>query len=287
VSLTVLATTGSVPGQDNYITEIYSWNATSQSYELEDAYEAHIALKVPVHAYAIGKGYLSLYSRGDLHKYSSAYHPPDEKPSHVAALEGDSKPRVRVASGWGPLFLCGPGHKGLTATAKGTLITDTPNKYELKGKGKLDDHSGGESGSAGGVGGGTSPVSGSGGWVDDTTSFRVGVLDIRPSAPSEGTGSDPGDSGGDPGSESNDPPPADNTPNCPDCTSDCSSPCACSNSGTCGGTVSTPPSGSTPPSSTPPPGPIMVQCDNCSESYDSKNPDEVGYHRFGACYYTP
>ena len=43
-------------------------------------------------------------------------------------------------------------------------------------------------------------------------------------------------------------PPTDNTPNCQDCTSDCSSPCSCTNSGTCGGTVSTPPSGSTPPS---------------------------------------
>ena len=33
----------------------------------------------------------------------------------------------------------------------------------------------------------------------------------------------------------------DNTPNCQDCTSHCSSPCSCSNSGTCNGTVSTPP----------------------------------------------
>ena len=32
-------------------------------------------------------------------------------------------------------------------------------------------------------------------------------------------------------------PSTDNTPNCPDCTSDCSSPCSCSNSGTCNGTV--------------------------------------------------
>ncbi len=33
------------------------------------------------------------------------------------------------------------------------------------------------------------------------------------------------------------PTPTDGTPNCPDCTSDCSSPCSCTNSGTCGGTV--------------------------------------------------
>ena len=31
--------------------------------------------------------------------------------------------------------------------------------------------------------------------------------------------------------------PTDNTPNCPDCTSHCSSPCSCSTSGTCNGTV--------------------------------------------------
>lgn len=43
-------------------------------------------------------------------------------------------------------------------------------------------------------------------------------------------------------------PPTDNTPNCQDCTSHCSSPCSCTNSGTCNGTVTTPPSGgSTPP----------------------------------------
>ena len=32
-------------------------------------------------------------------------------------------------------------------------------------------------------------------------------------------------------------PPTDDTPNCPDCTSHCSSPCSCSTSGTCSGTV--------------------------------------------------
>ena len=38
----------------------------------------------------------------------------------------------------------------------------------------------------------------------------------------------------------------DSTPNCSGCTSHCSSPCSCSDSGTCNGTVTTPPSGSTP-----------------------------------------
>ena len=34
--------------------------------------------------------------------------------------------------------------------------------------------------------------------------------------------------------------PTDGTPNCPDCTTHCSSPCSCTNSGTCNGTASTP-----------------------------------------------
>ena len=44
------------------------------------------------------------------------------------------------------------------------------------------------------------------------------------------------------------PPSTDNTPNCQDCTSHCSSPCSCTNSGTCNGTVTTPP----PPKPEPP-----------------------------------
>lgn len=219
----VTASTDNVPGKDSFITEIYRWDTTSKSYKLVSRSNAHIALRVPVNAWAKGKGYLSVYSKGDLHRYSSAYPPPGESPVHVSALEGDSKPRVKVGWGVGPFFMSA-GYKGVTATAKGTLVTDTSNKYELKGEGKLDDHGGGGSGSVGGVGGGTSGTSGSGGWVDDSTSFRVSVLEVRPKRP-------------------------DNTPNCQDCTSDCSSPCSCTNSGTCGGTVSTPPSGgSTPPS---------------------------------------
>ena len=224
----VTASTQNVPGEDSFITEIYHWDTTTASYKKQSTSKAHIALRVPVNAWAHGKGYLSLYSRGDLHRYSSAYHPEDESPAHVSGLTGDSKTRVKVGSGFGPLFMMGDGYKGLTATATGTLVTDTSNKYELKGKGKLDDHGGGDSGSVGPVSGGTSGTSGSGGWVNDSTSFRVSVLDVRPKPP-------------------------DNTPNCQDCTSDCPSPCSCTNSGTCGGTVSTPPSGggSTPPSENP------------------------------------
>lgn len=44
-----------------------------------------------------------------------------------------------------------------------------------------------------------------------------------------------GGSGGSGGGGNNQP--TDNTPNCSGCTSDCSSPCSCTNSGTCGGTV--------------------------------------------------
>lgn len=48
------------------------------------------------------------------------------------------------------------------------------------------------------------------------------------------TGSTPPSSGGST-------PPTDDTPQCPDCTSDCVYPCLCGNSGSCGGTVTTPP----------------------------------------------
>ena len=58
----------------------------------------------------------------------------------------------------------------------------------------------------------------------------------RPSAPPS-TGTPP--SGG--GSTPPPPTPTDNTPNCQDCTSHCSSPCSCTNSGTCNGTVTAPP----------------------------------------------
>lgn len=205
---TVFATTDNVDGHDSFITEIYNWDTTSASYQLEDRFNAHIALRVPVHALAIGKGYLSLYSAGDLHRYSSAYHPPEESAAFVWALEGDAETRVRVASGWGPLFLCGNGYMGLTVTAEGTLITDTSNKYELRGKGKLDNHSGGESGSVGPVGGGTSGTSGTGVWVPNITSFRVSVVEFRPSPPStspstQGDGTDGSSSSSSPGCSNN------------------------------------------------------------------------------------
>ena len=53
--------------------------------------------------------------------------------------------------------------------------------------------------------------------------------------------------------------PTDGTPNCPDCTSHCSSPCSCSNSGTCNGAVYTPP----PPPPTPST-PTTVACGGAS-----------------------
>jgi len=86
----------------------------------------------------------------------------------------------------------------------------------------------------------------------------------------------------------------DNTPNCQDCTSDCSSPCVCSNSGTCGGTASSPP-----PSNNPTPKPKLVDCgrtackvkvshsdkhrvklcaSGCGNGYWSCNPSAVSWH---------
>lgn len=178
----VIATTGSVDGQDTYITEIYAWNPTSESYVLEDAYNAHISLKVPVTVTAGGKGKFSLFSEGDLHRYSSPYHPVDESPVHVRALTPASVTGVKVGWGW-PITIMGT-VEARKVTAVGTLKTDIPDKYELKGRGKVSTSSGGGSGSIGGAGGGTSSISGSGSWIPDKTSFRISVLDIRPPRPS-------------------------------------------------------------------------------------------------------
>ena len=52
------------------------------------------------------------------------------------------------------------------------------------------------------------------------------------------------------GSNPPSPSPSDNTPNCSGCTSHCSSPCSCSDSGTCNGTVADPP----------PPEPTTILC---------------------------
>ena len=179
----VIATTENVPGKDSFVTEIYRWNSTLEKYEIEDYYYAHIALRVPVSASAKGRGFFSLFAEGDLHKYSSAYHPPGETPSHVSTLSSENKTGIKVGSGW-PIIVFS-GLKSERVTATGTLVTDTSNKYEIKGKGKLSTSSGGDSGSAGPVGGGTSPVSGEGSWIYDTTSFRVSVIEIRPSRPDD------------------------------------------------------------------------------------------------------
>ena len=87
-----------------------------------------------------------------------------------------------------------------------------------------------------------------------------------------------GNSVGNPGNST----PSDETPNCPDCTSHCSSPCSCSNSGTCNGSVYTPPSTpSTPttPPTTPSP-PTTVACGGaawtgCADSVSSRTQHKV------------
>ena len=270
----VSPTTGSVAGQDTFITEIYYWNTATASYELEDAYQAHIKLEVPVTVVAQGKGYFSLWSEGDLHRYSSPYHHLDESPTHVSSLQSESVTRVKVGSGW-PIIIFS-GLKSKTVTAKGTLITDTPNKYEVKGRGKCGTSAGGGSASGGPLGGGTSAVSGSGGWVHETTSFRVSVLDVRPSPPSTPGSSTsgvstPGDSMPPTGST-----PSDDTPNCLDCSSDCSSPCSCSNSGTCGGTVVD----ATPNCSLCTAGcsACPTVCTHCNQTYDPGSIWDVDHH---------
>ena len=111
--------------------------------------------------------------------------------------------------------------------------------------------------------------------------------------------------------------PSDNTPNCPDCTSHCSSPCSCTNSGTCGGSVAYHPCGehettvsgdhslqasctSTDangnsctvtnfyacdnhshvyPTPPTPPTPTLVSCSRCDVSYDP-NSSEASQHTY-------
>ena len=60
--------------------------------------------------------------------------------------------------------------------------------------------------------------------------------------------------------------PTDNTPNCQDCTSDCSSPCSCSNSGTCGGTVT---------DNTPDCSYCTDGCSSCQSSSDDDDDDDT------------
>ncbi len=75
---------------------------------------------------------------------------------------------------------------------------------------------------------------------------------------------------------------SDDTPNCSDCTSHCSSPCSCSNSGTCNGSVYTPPSTpSTPPTPPPTPStPVIVACGGaawtgCTDPVSSRTEHKV------------
>ena len=88
-------------------------------------------------------------------------------------------------------------------------------------------------------GGGSQPPSGSGSQPPTGSG----------STPPTGSGSTPPSGGG----SNPPPPPTDNTPNCQDCTTHCSSPCSCTNSGTCNGTVAAPPP--------PEPEPTLVACE--------------------------
>ena len=75
-------------------------------------------------------------------------------------------------------------------------------------------------------------------------------------------------------------PPTDDTPNCQDCTSHCSSPCSCTNSGTCNGTVAAPPP--------PEPEPTLVACGRsaCTASVSSSTEHQSSPCAAGDTYYT-
>ncbi len=140
----------------------------------------------------------------------------------------------------------------LFASATGTVKTKNENKvggYKVTGKGYYEIGHGGD-----GIGLSVYNVAGSltlGGIDSETMSMPLDEVDqphfdiaiqCDPAEACSGNSSPP-PTGSAPPSDSTPPPPtpSDDTPNCQDCTSHCSSPCSCSNSGTCNGTVSTPP----------------------------------------------
>ena len=84
------------------------------------------------------------------------------------------------------------------------------------------------------------------------------------------------------------PTPTDNTPNCSDCTTHCNSPCNCTNSGTCNGTVTdnTPDcsyctSGCSSCDSDDDDG--LTTCGGCGVSYDPDSTSAVNLHRLRTC----
>ena len=76
------------------------------------------------------------------------------------------------------------------------------------------------------------------------------------------------------------PPPPDDTPNCPDCTNHCSSPCGCSNSGTCNGSVASPPPPPTPPTA---PSDNTPNCSYCTDGCSSCQSPATVYCARAAC----
>ena len=97
------------------------------------------------------------------------------------------------------------------------------------------------------------------------------------SPPNAGNGGGSGGGGG----GNNNPPPTDNTPNCQDCTSDCTSPCSCTNSGTCGGTVTD----NTPDCNDCTDGcsDCPVKCTSCGKTYDPDNRYDKMMHEAVEC----
>ena len=183
----ISASASALADHETYIIETYETVSQNEPTEIK---KAGYDLSVTVSASAAGKGYFSIHAAGDLHKYSSPHHPADETPSHVSALQGESQTRIKVGSGW-PIIIFN-GLKRAEVSARGELRTDSTGKYEVKGKGKVDTSAGGGSGSAGGAGAGTSAVSTTGDWVTDTTSFRVSVVEVRPSPPQKKAEADNG-----------------------------------------------------------------------------------------------
>ena len=185
VGPTVSAYTEALANHEFYTIETYEWDSKTKKYELLNRTSAGFALCTKAHCAAVGKGYFSIFAKGDLYAHTVRHPPPTAKPTHTGALRGESDTGIKVGSGW-PIIIFS-GLKSAAVTARGELKTTLTTQFDLVGQGKVDTRAGGGSASAGPVGGGSSASTGSTGWIKDTCTFRPFVVEIRPARPeSEG-----------------------------------------------------------------------------------------------------
>ena len=186
--------------------------------------------RVTFSATVYGKGNADVLATGN------AVHRADG--SHFKTLWGDVNSE-RVSSWW--LFNA---RETITAKAQKTIETSKESdvgSYKVTGTGYYKQAIGGDglsvsykaggSVNVGGIDSGTITVP----LEDDIPTFDIDIQ-CDPAAACANDNSDTDSSSSNP-VVSPTPTSTDGTPNCPDCTTHCSSPCSCTNSGTCNGTV--------------------------------------------------